>query len=322
MLRFHPQPDNPFRPDALSSAGEQSMNVNHKTIDRLAAFIAVADSGSFTAAAERHELSKSSLSDAVAQLERELGQPLLQRNTRRLRVTAAGAEVLQDARELISRIETTLDRARARAASLNGSLRLTSPVDLAAVVGHWIAEYCALHPGMRVEYLPSDARLDLIEEGFDLALRVGRMRDSSLRAVPLGEFEMVLVAAPAYLAQRGVPREPADLAGHAWLAFSMMDRPDELELGGERVKLRTRISTNAVAALKSLALAGAGVAVAPEALVRPELAAGTLRRVLPDQPLPRAPFHALYAGRTPSAAARAFLDLIRDYAADVVRPAP
>lgn len=287
---------------------------------QLGAFVAVAEAGSFTAGAERMDVSKSALSQAVARLERELGVQLLQRSTRRLAITEAGAAFLNDCRTLLAQTEQAVERARTRRAELAGTLRITSALDSITPVAQWIAEYRERYPAVRIEYLPTDQRVDLIEGRFDLALRLGRMQDSSLRAVKLMDLRLLLVASPAYLARRGAPRTPRELAAHEWLALSVMPSPWTAIFVGRRgktqsIRMRGSVSASAAAAQKALALAGAGVAALPEPIVSAEIDDGRLRQLLPGYRLPQLYFYAVYPDtRALPAKTRAFIDLAKDRA--------
>jgi DNA-binding transcriptional LysR family regulator len=290
------------------------------TLERMAAYVAVAEAGSFTAAAERMEISKSALSQAVALLERELGAQLLQRSTRRIAITESGAAFLHDCRVLLAQAEQTVERARTRRAELTGTLRITSALDSITPVAQWIVEYRARYPAMRVEYLPTDQRMDLIEGHFDLAFRLGRMQDSSLHAVRLMDVKLVLVAAPSYLARHGVPRTARELSTHEWLALSVMPTPwtvSFLSRGGKprSVRMHGSISASTAAALKALALAGAGIAALPDSIVQTELEEGRLQDILRSHRLPQLYFYAVYpATLPPPAKTRAFIDLAKERA--------
>lgn len=170
---------------------------------------------------------------------------------------------------------------------------------------------------MRIDYLPTDQPLDLIEGRFDLALRLGRLQDSSLRAVKLMDLDLLLVASPAYLARSGALRTLKDLRSQEWLAFNILPRPWTLPLWREgktlAVRMRGSIGVSAAIALKDLALAGAGMAALPEPLVRGELNLGRLVRLLPAYRLPPLQFYALYPGAlAPPAKTRAFIDLAKE----------
>src|SRR3990170_3380510 len=160
------------------------------SLGRLAAFAAVAEAGSFTAAAERLNTTKSAVSQAVAVIERDLGTQLLQRSTRKLAITEAGEAFLVDCRALLAGAEAAMERARTGGAQLSGTLRLTSPHGTAGLVAGWIATYRERYPALRVDYVPTDRKLDLIAERFDLAIRIGPMADSGLRAALLEELEI------------------------------------------------------------------------------------------------------------------------------------
>src|SRR5688572_21635819 len=160
------------------------------SLARLAAFAAVAEAGSFTAAAERMDMTKSAVSQAVALLERELGAQLLQRSTRKLAITEAGEAFLADCRALLAGAEAAVERARTGRTQPSGTLRLTSPQESAGMVCAWIAAYRERYPAMRIDYVPTDRTLDVIADRFDLAIRIGPMADSRLRAVVLEELEL------------------------------------------------------------------------------------------------------------------------------------
>ena len=285
---------------------------------RLAAFVAVAEAGTFTAAAERLNTTKSAVSQAVAVLERELGTQLLQRSTRRLAITEAGEAFLSDCRQLLAGAEAAMERARTGHAQPSGTLRLTSPQGSAGMVANWIATYSKRYPAMRVDYVPTDRKLDLIAEHFDLAIRVGPMADSGLRAVVLEELGLWTVAAASYLARHGTPRRPAELAGHEWIALSLLPAPwsIDFERGGRKVhvKLRGSISAASTDAVLQLVSQGAGISFFPStADLRAEVEAGRLVRLFPGWASGRMFLYAAYPGNiAPPAKTRAFIDLAKE----------
>src|SRR5688572_15337964 len=256
------------------------------SLGRMTAFAAVAEAGSFTAAAERLNTTKSAISQAVAVLERELGTQLLQRSTRRLAITEAGESFLADCRALLAGAEAAMERARTGRAQPSGTLRLTSPQVSAGMVARWIAAYRERYPAMRIDYVPTDRKLDLIAEHFDLTIRIGPMADSGLRAVVLEELGLWTVASPSYLAKHGTPRRPAELARHEWVALSLLPAPwsIDFERGGRRmrVKLRGSISVASTDAVLQLVIQGAGISAFPgTADLRGEVEAGRLVRLFP-----------------------------------------
>lgn len=287
-------------------------------LDRWSAFVAVAQTGSFTAAAQRLGMTKSALSQAVARLERELGVQLLQRSTRRLAITEAGGAFLRECEAFLAQAQQLVERARTAKASPAGTLKLTSGPDLAARAAQWIARYCSLHPQMRVDYHPTDQVVDLIEGGFDLGLRVGFLRDSRLHAVMLGKLDLFLVAADSYLRRRGVPKTPADLASHEWIAYSRVPAPWTLRMRSRTdkvvtVRMQGAVSVSAGIGQRALALAGAGVTAMPQWSVQADIDAGRLRRLLPNYRLPELSFFAVYPGTVPPPAkTRAFIDLVKE----------
>jgi DNA-binding transcriptional LysR family regulator len=290
------------------------------SLGRLAAFVAVADAGSFTAAAERLDTTKSALSQSVTLLERELGAQLLQRSTRKLAITEAGEAFLADCRALLAGAEAAVERARTDRAQPSGTLRLTSPQSSAGMVAAWVAAYRERYPSMRVDYVPSDRILDLIAERFDLTFRIGPMADSSLRAVVLEELEIWTVASPAYLARHGTPRTPADLSRHEWVALSLLATPwtvDYVARAGRkvRVKLRGSVSAASSDAVQRLVLEGAGISAFPNVVaLRDDVAAGRLVRLFPGWGTRRMFHYAAYPGNiSPPAKTRAFIDLAREW---------
>lgn len=283
-------------------------------LTRLEAFLTVCDVGSFTAAAERLALTKSAVSQHVSTLERELGVQLLHRSTRRLAVTEAGTTLLHEGRALLEQAQQLSVRTRRQAAQLSGVLRLTSAEDTAGYVAPLIAEYLRLHPGMQVEYRPSDRLLDLAAEGMDLSLRATLRRDSSLRAVSLAEFDVWCVAAPQYLQEKGHPKRLEDLASHAWIAFTLIPHPWTLQTrdGKQSVRLHRTVGTTSNAGGRALAVAGAGIFAAPSFVLEPEVAAGRLVRVLPTIKLPQVTLYVAWPGRgEPPSKTRAFIDLAK-----------
>lgn len=286
-------------------------------LDRMTIFVAVAESGSFTTAADKLGLAKSAVSQRVSQLERELGVQLLQRTTRKLTITEAGNLFLADCIDLLAQAERAIDRVRTGKARPTGVLRITSVADSAAMVAGWIAEYCARYPEMRVDYVPTDLRVDLIAERFDLGLRIGTMPDSSLRAAMLAKLETWAVASPAYLARRGTPHTPTQLGEHEWIALSIMNAPwaptfETPDGGTQTVRLRGAISVSTAAAKQSLVLAGVGIGTFPDSMVAADVAAGRLIRVLPTYRLPRLYLYAAYPGPLAPAKTRAFIDLAKE----------
>jgi len=283
-------------------------------LTRLEVFVAVCAASSFTRAADQLGITKSAVSQHVTTLERELGVQLLHRSTRSLTLTDAGAALVDEGRALLEQAQRLAERTRRQAAQLTGVLRLTSAEDTAAWIAGVIAEYVRLHPGMQVEYRPSDRLLDLVAEGLDLSMRTTGRRDSSLRAVNITEFDVWCVASPQYLRERGTPRRLADLYSHAWIAFTPIPHPWTLQTrdGKQSVRLQRTISTSSTAGGRALAVAGAGIFAAPQFVLETAVAAGRLTRVLPALKLPQVSLYAAWPSRgEPPAKTREFIELAK-----------
>ncbi|GAP39004.1 LysR family transcriptional regulator [Piscinibacter sakaiensis] len=287
-------------------------------LDSLQVFAAVAEAGGFTAAAARLGRTKAAVSLAVRQLEARLGVPLFVRTTRQVRPTEAGQRLHAECRPALDTLREALARAASPQATLEGTLRLTAPVTHAAGrLADVIAAFAERHPGVRVELHTADRMLDLVAEGLDLGLRMGQLRDSTLRATRLGEFEQVPVAAPGYLARHGLPRTPSELAGHAWIALSLLRTPLTWTFTArdgrrESVRLRARLQVNGSSSLLALLERGAGLSVLDGPSVAQALADGRLVRLLPGWSLPRGGIYAVFPpGRHLDPRVRAFVALYR-----------
>lgn len=254
-------------------------------LELLTAFVAVAEAGSFTKAAEKLNRDASIVSRRVSQLERQLGVRLLSRTTRRVALTEIGATYFRRVQALLDELAVASRAASDVAASPQGLLRVSLPVTFGR---QWIApvlpSFLARHPKIRIDARFSDRVVDLVAEGFDVAIRVGGLRDSSLTSRRIASYRNRLVAAPGYLKGRDKPKTPGDLSRHACLGFSgHADWPDwRMMRDGKRVTVRPEgplIADNSEAVLMS-AVAGLGIAFMPDWLVGPDIRAGTLVEVL------------------------------------------
>lgn len=288
-------------------------------LNRLGTFIAVAQGGGFTAAAERLGLTKARVSLDVQRLERALGVGLFHRTTRKVRLTDAGRQLLDDAAPLLASLHEAVARTHRSAGEVTGTLRITAPVDHAAQhLAGVVAAFAERHPGLRISLHASDRVSDMLAEGMDIAFRMGWLRDSTLRAVKLGDFEQFVVAAPAYLQRAGTPRRPEDLADHAWLALTLLPTPLTWKFTARNgqvrsVRMNARLQTDSATALRSLVLCAAGVTVMDRLSVQADITAGRLHRLLPDWRAPTGGMFAVFPpGRHLSAAAQAFLAFYRE----------
>ena len=211
-------------------------------LNALRVFAAVAEAGGITAGAELLGMTKARVSIEISRLEALLGVSLFTRTTRRVAPTEAGDDLYAQAVPLLRRLEDALAQAQAGqgAAVLTGTLRISAPVDLAVQsLAPAVAEFAALHPQLQIDLRSSDRVADIVKEGVDVAIRMGWLRDSSLRATKLGEFEQHVVASPAYLRRAGKPARPEDLAEHQWIALSVLPTPLTWKFAGPRGQQRT-----------------------------------------------------------------------------------
>ncbi|MFO1338443.1 MAG: LysR substrate-binding domain-containing protein [Burkholderiaceae bacterium] len=287
-------------------------------LNRLGAFVAVAECGGFTAAAERLGVSKARVSLDVQRLERALGAALFTRTTRRVRLTDAGQQLLDDTAPLLSGLHEAVARTHRSAAEIGGSLRIAMAVDHAAQHGAAARPASAAAPGAAHHAARQRPRERHAGRGHrPVAAHGRRLRDSSLRATRLGDFEQCVVAAPAYLQRAGLPRRPEELARHAWVALTLLPTPLTWAFTARNghtrsVRMAARVQTDSATALRALLLAGAGVSVMDQLSVQADLAQGRLQRLLPDWRMPSGGLFAVFPpGRHLSPAARAFVEFYR-----------
>lgn len=293
-------------------------------MDRVTAmrvFADVAASGSFSASAERLEMSRAMVTRYVAEMEQWLGVRLLQRTTRRVTLTDAGEQALRRCLQLLALVAEVEDEVAPADGGLRGQLRLTSSMSFGhAHLAAAIADFLARHPQLKIDLNVGDAALNLVEARIDLAIRISSEPDPALIARPLAICDSVLVASPGYLAAAGTPQTPAELAGHRCLGHSNVGRSSwRLLRGGqsETVNVPTRFTANDATVLLHAALADGGISLQPTYLAAPLLQDGRLLQVLPDWQPPAMTIYALYPSRRHlSPAVRALLDfLVQRFAA-------
>lgn len=283
------------------------------TLRCMQAFVAVAERGSFTGAAEQLQVSSVMVGKYIQQLEAHLGAALLQRNTRRQRLTEAGSAYLAGCRQVLEQVQ----QAEADVAGLQvqprGLLRVSAPTTWGScVLAPLLSGLLRAQPLLNIELDLSNRRVDLIEDGFDVAIRVGPLPSQEVVARPLPPYAMSLCASPSYLRRRGTPRTPADLAGHDCLSHLAWRAGHGWQLAnGEQVDWEARLSSNDGFALREAAVAGAGLVLQPTALLAREIAAGRLKPLLRDYlPEPR-PMHLIYLpDRRPRPRLQCFVDFV------------
>lgn len=284
-------------------------------MDRLAAmetFVCVVETGSFSAAAKRLSVGQPAVSKAVAQLEERLGVRLLLRSTRGLSPTEAGQSFFDRAKRAIEEADEAELAARGAGASLTGRLRVCAAVTFARLhVVPRLPKFLATHPGLTMDVVLDDRMIDLVEEGIDVALRMGSLADSSLTARKLASAPRHVLGIPTYFAQSGVPATPSELSEHPAVIYTQEGAGDAWSFRRGATELSVRVSgplrVSAAEGVRAGVLAGLGLAIASKWMFSPELESGAVWPVLTDWSLPPIDLWAVYpTGRMPSAKARAF----------------
>lgn len=262
-------------------------------------FIAVVESGSFTGAATRLEISAVMVGKYIALLEAQLGTRLLERNTRRQSLTDAGRVYVEEARRVLEQVsiaERSVERLRRAPA---GTLRISAPTSFGAcVISPLAADFLQTWPEVRIELDLTNRMVDLVDEGVDLAIRIGDIHQMDVVAKYLCPYRMAICASPDYLARHGTPRTPGDLVDHLCLSHTVWTARNEWKLPGVAGEVRWKrdaiLRCNDGHGLRMAAVAGAGLLLQPEVLLAEELANGRLVRVLEGfTPQPR-PIHLLW----------------------------
>ena len=286
-------------------------------ITSMTAFVQVVDHGSFSAAAKRLELSPAMVTSHVQALEKRLGIQLLNRTTRKVSVTEAGRAFYERCTQILTEVEEAETAASDLHSTPRGTLRVNTSVALARLVTPLIADYVAKYPEVSFELIMTDRMIDLVEEGFDLALRAGPLPDSTLISRRLGLGRKTLCAAPAYLARRGTPKHPSDLAGHNCLTYMNSFLENHWRFTGpngeHEVDVSGNLRTNSIEGMRAAALSGLGICLMPALTIGPDIAAGRLVRLLPEFRTTEAIIQAVYpSSRHLSLKVRTFLDFLVD----------
>lgn len=288
------------------------------SISGMAVFARVVETNGFTSAARDLGLSKASVSKLVARLEDRLGVRLLNRSTRRLGLTEAGRDYYERARRILAEVEEAEQSAASRQANPRGQLRVNAPVTFGQThLAPLLPRFMLLYPQVQVDLVLNDRFVDLIEEGFDLAVRVADLPSSSLIVRRLCDAPQVAVAAPRYLKARGTPKHPKDLARHDCLLYSYLATGEEwrfVENGkpfGVRVSGPLRANNGDV--LRHAAIAGMGIVYTPDFIVADAIASGALVPLLEGWCAKDAGIYAVYSpGRPLGAKLRVFVDFLAE----------
>ncbi len=286
---------------------------------QIAIFAKVVDHGSFRAAARALDISPSVISHHVAQLEAQLGTALLYRSTRKLSVTDDGKRLLAQARVMIDAAEAGLNAVANQSSQPSGELSVTLPAVLAqsAIIDR-VAAFSITHPNVRLKLDFSDSRREVIGSGIDVAIRMGWLKDSALKARKLYDVNRRLIASPSYLSGRARPEIPEDLADWDWMELSpVRQKPRFRKEGARTVTLNptTKLSVNDANALSRLARAGAGLAIVPDFLTVDDIANGTLEQLFPDWHLDPVGVYAVWPPNAPKEGLTSFFvdALLKDH---------
>ena len=278
-------------------------------------FAEVANSGSFSATADKLDMSRAMVTRYVAELEQWLGARLLQRTTRSVTLTDAGESCMRRSQQMLVLMENVEEETASYGEGLRGQLRITCSVSFAyAQMAAAIVDFLKLHPQLKIDLNASEAALNLVEARIDLAIRISAEPDPMLIGRVLAPCASVLVASPSYLAEHGQPQLPADLSSHRCLSYANFGKSVwRLSRGDEQVQVSvaSQFSANEATALLRAALAGGGVALQPTYLASPHLLDGSLQAVLPLWTVPDMEIYALYSSRKHlPPAVRALLDFL------------
>ena len=269
----------------------------------VAIFAEVAKLGSFRSAATSLGLSPPAVSYHVSQLETRLGSALIYRSTRKLSLTHEGTTLFRYAQDMLESAQQGLIAVNSKSPEPVGKLVITIPTAMTrAPLTRQLAEFVEHFKRIELQIRYTDTRLDLVENGIDLAIRAGDMEDSNLKSRKLGNIARKLVCTPDYMALRKAPKDPRDLTGWEWIKLSML--PDERLLRRQKkvcnVKMSNHVTVDSVEAMAQFCLHGAGLATPPDYLVRNALENGDLIEVLPEWQVDPIPFHAVWHGNITS----------------------
>jgi len=288
-------------------------------IETMRTFVTVVNEGTFTRAADRLELSPQLVSKYVSQLEQHLGVRLLNRTTRKIHLTEAGARYHLRAQQILNDIDDAENELGALQTEARGLLRISAPTSFA--IHHMatlLSQFQQAHPSVGIDLQLSDRKVDIVEEGFDIALRIGRLKSSSLIAKWIAPVRVVMCASPEYLKRYGTPQSPEDLRDHRYLSYSYIDLDASqpllrgLQQNG-RNHTNDMISNNGDV-LVAAAIAGAGIALQPTFIAGPAIKEGKLDVILPEYEPELMGLYAVYTHRQLLASkVRSFIDFIDGY---------
>ena len=289
------------------------MDLNH-----IALFVEVVEAGSISEASRRLNIAKSNISRSLSSLEKNLGIQLIYRNTRSFKPTGVGQNFYNLCKPSVNQLKESINKIKDDEVDLKGKLSITASVDFAhTVLPNVVADFAKKYPNIELDLRGEDRRVDLIKEGVDLALRVGTLDDSQLKALKICNISLIFVASPQYLAVKSKIKNIENLSQHHLISFNkkMENHIFLIKKNSkkEKVKIQTSTYVNNPLISKSLALLGQGVAILPDIICYEELKAGELVRVLPEYSSEPAPLHFVWSAQNvESSRVRAFINFSKE----------
>jgi DNA-binding transcriptional LysR family regulator len=275
------------------------------------AFVRVVETGAFSRAAERMGMAKSILSRRVARLEERLGARLLTRSAQGAQPTDVGQAYFERAANILAELDAAEEGVAEAVTQIAGPIRLSAPLSFGiAYLAPALAEFAADHPKVELDISFDDRPVDLVSGGYDLAVRIGSLKDSSLIARRIAPVRKVAAASPTYLKRRGRPEHPRDLAGHDLLLYGNESWRFRVGKAWEHVRRRPRLRADNGEMLRAAAIAGLGICVLPSFIAAPGFEAGTLEPLLRDYPMEEGALHAVMPSRATTARVRALVDFL------------
>lgn len=264
-------------------------------LSSMAIFVRVAELGGFAAVAAETGLSATTIGNHIRALEDRLNARLIQRTTRRQSLTELGRVYHERCRRILAEVEAAETWASEMQRAPRGNLRITAPVSFGTMqLVPALADYLATFPEVSIDLVLNDRVVDLVDEGFEAAIRIGKLSDSTFIARKLRPYRWILCASPSYLARAGMPGSAEELANHACLGFTQASVVRPWKIGAADMAPQGKLSVNSGPALREAALAGLGIIQQPEALLAADVERGDLVRLLPDAEMPSAAMHLIY----------------------------
>lgn len=292
-------------------------------LEDMALFVRIIEAEGIGRAADQMQLAKSAVSRRLSELERRLGSQLLLRTTRQFTLTPEGETYYRRSLNILDEVELTNDAARGTTRSLSGTLKLTAPLSFGLMhLQGLMDQFSRQHPDLNMHLDFSERKIDLVEEGYELALRIGNLKDSSLQAKRIAVIKHALCASPAYLTQYGKPTSPGDLSHHHFLLYDTPDRKDAIRITDHQeqeynVAVNTKIKANSGDFLKEMAINDHGIVYLPTFLIYKAINEGKLVPLLTEYQLPLHYLYAVYPQtRFLSKRCRSFIDFITKHLGD------